>query len=103
MLTTSLILFILFLLFSWVASWIRYFNKLDKRFGESIWRYSYDHHVVGERDISILDDREFVLLRRKRNSVITTMYIVVITLFLFRLNRTNSLSSKIEISLSPTT
>ena len=68
MLTTSLILFILYLLFSWIASWIRYFNKLDKRFGESIWRYSYDHHVVGERDISILDDRKFVLLRRKRNS-----------------------------------
>ena len=74
MLTTSLILFILYLLFSWVASWIRYFNKLDKRFGESIWRYSYDHHVVGERDISILDDRKFVLLRRKRNSVITVSY-----------------------------
>ena len=31
MLTTSLILFILFLLFSWVASWIRYFNNLNKR------------------------------------------------------------------------
>ena len=83
MLTTSLILFILFLLFSWVASWIRYFNKLDKRFGESILRYSYDHHVVGERDISILDDREFVLLRRKRNSVITTMYFIVFLAFIF--------------------
>jgi hypothetical protein len=83
MLTTSLILFILFLLFSWAASWIRYFNKLDKRFDESIWRYSYDHHVVGERDISILDDREFVLLRRKRNSVITTMYFIVFLAFIF--------------------
>ena len=83
MLTTSLILFILFLLFSWVDSWIRYFNKLDKRFGESIWRYSYDHHVVVERDISILDDREFVLLRRKRNSVITTMYFIVFLAFIF--------------------
>ena len=59
MLTTSLILFILYLLFSWVASWIRYFNKLDKRFGESIWRYSYDHHVVDETNKS---DKE--LLRR---------------------------------------
>ena len=58
-------------------------GKLDKRFGESIWRYSYDHHVVGERDISILDDREFVLLRRKRNSVITTMYFIVFLAFIF--------------------
>ena len=86
MLTTSLILFILFLLFSWVASWIRYFNKLDKRFGESIWRYSYDHHVVGERDISILDDKKFVLLRRKRNRAVTVMYFIVFFSFFILLS-----------------
>ena len=74
MLTTSLILFILYLLFLWISSWIRYFNKLDERFGNSIWRYSYDYQVIGKRDTSFLDDKEFVLLRRKRNRVVTFMY-----------------------------
>ncbi len=83
MLTTSLILFILYLIFLWIASWIRYFNKLDKRFGKSIWRYSYDYHVAGEADYSFIDDKNFVLLRRKRNSIITIMYFIIFIAFIF--------------------
>ena len=83
MTTTIFVLIILYFIYRWSVSWIEYYSKLDKRLGESIWRYSYDHHGVGERDISILDDREFVLLRRKRNSVITTMYFIVFLAFIF--------------------
>ena len=74
MLTTSIVLIILYIIYRWSVSWIEYYNQLDKRFGMSIWRYSYDYPVVGKRDVSILDDKEFVLLRRKRNRVVTFMY-----------------------------
>ena len=83
MLATLLILISLYLLFRWIVLWIEYFNQLDKRFGNSIWRYSYDYHVPGKRDVSILDDRKFVLLRRQRNSVITVMYFVIFLAFIF--------------------
>ena len=74
MLITSIVLIILYIIYRWSVSWIEYYNQLDKRFGMSIWRYSYDYPVVGKRDVSILDDKEFVLLRRKRNRVVTFMY-----------------------------
>ena len=83
MTTTIFVLIILYGIYRWSVSWIQYYSRLDNRLGSSIWRYSYDHHVVGERDISILDDRKFVLLRRKRNSVITTMYFIVFLAFIF--------------------
>tara|TARA_Y100000768_G_scaffold153837_1_gene114969 strand:+ start:665 stop:958 length:294 start_codon:yes stop_codon:yes gene_type:complete len=95
MLTTSLILFILYLLFLWISSWIRYFNKLDERFGNSIWRYSYDYHVVGEKDYSFLDDKNFVLLRRKRNSIITVMYFIVFIAFIFLMSLMGDILLKI--------
>ena len=65
---------ILYLVLKYVLAWIRYFNSLDSRLGQSTWRWSYDYPVVGERDISDLDDKTFVRLRRKRNRVITLMY-----------------------------
>ena len=63
-------------------AWIRYFNKMDKRFGNSVWRWSYDYPVKGKRDISFLDDKEFVLLRRKRNKAVTIMYSIVFLSFI---------------------
>ena len=73
---------ILYVILSYILAWIRYFNSLDSRLGQSTWRWSYDYHVVGERDVSDLDDRNFVRLRRKRNKIITLMYSIVLIMFL---------------------
>ena len=73
---------ILFLILKYVVAWIRYFNNLDSRLGDSTWRWSYDYQVIGERDISDLDDKEFVRLRRKKNKIITLMYSVVMIMFI---------------------
>ena len=58
-----------------------YFNKLDPRLGESTWRFSYDYPVLGQRDISDLDDKNFVRLRRKKNKIILLMYFIVLIMF----------------------
>ena len=75
-------LIFLYFLFKYVVSWIVYYNKTDSRFGNSVWRWSYDYPVIGDRDISDLDDKSFVRLRRKRNKVITYMYIVALLIFI---------------------
>ncbi|MDC0046623.1 hypothetical protein OAJ20_03220 [Candidatus Pelagibacter sp.] len=77
---------ILYLILGYVLAWIRYFNSLDSRLGQSTWRWSYDYHVVGERDVSDLDDRNFVRLRRKRNKIITLMYSIVLIMFLLSMS-----------------
>ena len=77
----SITMIILYLILRYILAWIRYFNNLDTRFGQSTWRWSYDYQVVGERDISDLDDKDFVRLRRKRNKIITLMYSVVMIMF----------------------
>ena len=82
MITTFLTLALLFLVFLWIVSWINYYNKLDDRLGNSTWRWSYDYPVLGKRDISVLDDKKFVILRRKKNKIITYMYLVVFLGFL---------------------
>ena len=84
---------ILYLVLRYILSWIAYFNNLDPRLGDSTWRWSYDYHVVGERDISDLDDKAFVRLRRKKNKIITLMYSVVMIIFIASM----SLLSKILI------
>ena len=73
---------ILYLILRYILAWITYFNKLDSRLGDSTWRWSYDYHVIGERDISDLDDKDFVRLRRKKNKIITLMYSVVMIMFI---------------------
>jgi hypothetical protein len=73
---------ILYLILRYILIWIIYFNNLDPRLGDSTWRWSYDYHVVGERDISDLDDKAFVRLRRKKNKIITLMYSVVMIMFI---------------------
>ena len=78
----SIFLVILFLVLKYVLSWIVYFNNLDPRLGESTWRFSYDYPVLGERDISDLDDKDFVRLRRKKNKTILIMYSIVFVMFM---------------------
>ena len=73
---------ILYLILRYILIWIIYFNNLDPRLGDSTWRWSYDYHVVGERDISDLDDKDFIRLRRKKNKIITLMYSVVMIMFI---------------------
>ncbi|MDA9709474.1 hypothetical protein N9U19_00755 [Candidatus Pelagibacter sp.] len=82
MITTFLTLTLIFIIYMWIVSWINYYNKLDNRLGNSIWRWSYDYPVLGKRDISVLDDKKFVVLRRKKNKIITYMYLVVFLGFL---------------------
>ena len=76
----------LFIILTYVLSWIRYFNSLDPRLGQSTWRGSYDYPVIGVRDFSDLDDREFVRLRRKRNRIITLMYSIVLIMFMLSMS-----------------
>ena len=74
MLFGTIFLIILYLVLRYIIAWISYYNNLDSRLGNSIWRFTYDYPVIGERDISDLDDKEFVRLRRKKkNSCILLM------------------------------
>ena len=75
-------LIILYLILRYVLAWIVYYNNLDSRLGDSTWRFSYDYPVIGERDISDLDDKEFVRLRRKKNKIILFMYAIVLVMFI---------------------
>jgi hypothetical protein len=77
-----IVLGILYLVFKYIVSWIVYYNKIDSRLGSSVWRWSYDYPVVGKRDVSDLDDKFFVRLRRKRNNIISYMYIVSLLIFI---------------------
>ena len=81
MILGSAFLIILYLILKYVLAWITYYNNLDSRLGESTWRFSYDYPVVGERDISDLDDKDFVRLRRKKNKIILFMYFIVLIMF----------------------
>jgi|TARA_B110000285_G_scaffold148080_1_gene165304 hypothetical protein len=74
MIISGFILIILYISHRYIVSWIIFYNNLDKRFGNSIWRWTYDYKVVGDRDISDLDDKPFVRKRRIRNRVVTYMY-----------------------------
>ena len=74
MLISSFFLIILYISHKYIVAWIKFYNNSDKRFGNSIWRWTYDYKVVGDRDISDLDDKLFVRKRRTRNRTITIMY-----------------------------
>ena len=82
MIPGTVFLIILFLILRYVLSWIVYFNNLDPRLGDSTWRFSYDYPVLGQRDISDLDDKDFVRLRRKKNKIILIMYSIVFIMFM---------------------
>tara|TARA_B100001027_G_C16143891_1_gene274935 strand:- start:49 stop:342 length:294 start_codon:yes stop_codon:yes gene_type:complete len=86
MLFGLILMAVLFIILAYVLSWIRYFNSLDPRLGQSTWRWSYDYPVIGARDFSDLDDKEFVKLRRKRNKTITLMYSIVLIMFMLSMS-----------------
>ncbi len=86
MLFGIVIMIVLYIILSYVLSWIRYFNSQDPRLGQSTWRWSYDYPVIGERDFSDLDDKDFVRLRRKRNKIITFLYAIVLIMFLLSMS-----------------
>ena len=75
-------LLIMYLMLKYVLAWIGYVNKLDPRLGESTWRWTYDYQVIGERDFSDLDDKDFVRLRRKKNKIVLFMYSIVLIMFI---------------------
>ena len=77
----TVFLIILYLILRYTLAWISYYNNLDSRLGDSTWRFTYDYPVVGERDISDLDDKEFVRLRRKKNKIVLLMYSIVLIMF----------------------
>ena len=82
MLFGTIFLIILYLLLRYIIAWITYYNNLDARLGDSTWRFTYDYPVVGDRDISDLDDKDFVRLRRKKNKIILLMYSIVLVMFI---------------------
>ena len=78
----TIFLIILYLILRYTLAWISYYNDLDSRLGDSTWRFTYDYPVIGERDISDLDDKEFVRLRRKKNKIVLIMYSIVLIMFI---------------------
>ena len=82
MILGTVFLIILYLILKYTLSWISYYNNLDSRLGDSTWRFSYDYPVIGERDISDLDDKNFVRLRRKKNKIVMIMYSIVLVMFI---------------------
>ena len=81
MILGTIFLIILYLILRYTIAWITYYNNLDPRLGDSTWRFTYDYPVLGERDISDLDDKDFVRLRRKKNKIILLMYSIVLIMF----------------------
>ena len=77
----SIFLIIMFILLKYVLAWITYVNKLDSRLGDSTWRWTYDYQVIGERDYSYLDDKDFIKLRKKKNKLVTIMYSIFLIMF----------------------
>ena len=82
MILGTIFLTVLYLILRYTIAWISYYNNLDSRLGNSTWRFTYDYPVLGERDISDLDDKAFVRLRRKKNKIILFMYAIVLIMFI---------------------
>ena len=71
---SGFLLVIIYLSHRYISAWIIYYNNQDERFGNSTWRWTYDYKVIGEKDVSDLDDKPFVRKRRIRNRTVTFMY-----------------------------
>ncbi len=82
MILGTIFLIILYLILKYTIAWITYYNNLDPRLGDSTWRFTYDYPAIGERDISDLDDKDFVRLRRKKNKIVLLMYSIVLIMFI---------------------
>tara|TARA_B100001175_G_scaffold42646_1_gene31976 strand:+ start:2965 stop:3261 length:297 start_codon:yes stop_codon:yes gene_type:complete len=83
MFTSALLLTITYILFKYTVSWIKYYNQIDLRMPNSLWRYTADYRVKDKKDLYDLSDKPFVILRNKRDSLVTIMYFIVILAFLF--------------------
>src|SRR5210317_656626 len=97
----TITMLILYLILKYILSWITYFNNLDPRLGNSTWRWSYDYHVIGERDISDLDDKDFIRLRRKKNKIIGSLKNLYKKLYLGIFFHTKRKASAPSITLLP--
>jgi len=86
MFLSGILLIIFYISHRYIVAWIIYYNNSDKRFGNSIWRWTYDYKVIGERDISDLDDKPFVRKRRIRNRTVTLMYCNFFSAFVISLS-----------------
>ena len=95
MTTTIMVLILLYAIYRWAVAWIEYYSSLDERLVMSIWRYSYDYHVIGKRDITISDDKNLVLLRRKRNRAVTIMYLIFFLSFVIFMSFLNQILLRI--------
>ena len=82
MFISVLFLIITYFLFRQTIFWINYYNNLDHRMPNSLWRYACDYKVIGVRDICDLDDKTFVRLRRKKNKIVLLMYAIVLVMFI---------------------
>ena len=74
MIIDIILLIIIYILHKYISAWITFYNSTDVRYGNSIWRWTYDYPVPGKRDVSDLDDKVFVRKRRVRNRTVTFMY-----------------------------
>ena len=86
MFLSGIFLIILYISHRYIVAWIIYYNNSDQRFGSSIWRWSYDYQVTGDRDVSDLDDKPFVRKRRIRNRTVTLMYCNFFSAFVISLS-----------------
>ncbi len=82
MILGTVFLITLYILLKYVIAWIEYFNNLEPILGDSTWWFIYHYQVIGERDTSDLDDKDFVRLRRKKNKIILFMYSIVLIMFI---------------------
>ena len=91
MLISGFLLIILYISHRYISAWIIYYNSQDERFSNSIWRWTYDYKVIGERDVSDLDDKPFVRKRRIRNRTVTLMYCNFFTGFVISMSFVSNL------------
>ena len=91
MFLSGILLIIFYISHRYIVAWIIYYNNSDKRFGNYICRWTYDYKVIGERDISDLDDKPFVRKRRIRNRTVTLMYCNFFTGFVISLSFVSNL------------
>ena len=91
MLISGFLLILLYISHRYISAWIIYYNNQDERFGKSIWRWTYDYKVIGERDVSDLDDKLFVRKRRIRNRTVTLMYCNFFTGFVISMSFVSNL------------
>ena len=91
MVLDSFLMVLLYFIHKYISAWIIYYNNQDERFGKSIWRWTYDYKVIGERDVSDLDDKPFVRKRRIRNRTVTLMYCNFFTGFVISMSFVSNL------------